>query len=71
MNRFFLSLCIALTALTVTACDRKTPTSPPTPTSNAKQPDAINPAPVRPGDSTTPAVPGPANQPPMPETGKK
>lgn len=71
MNRLTLCLCVALTALSISACDRKTPSSPPTPTSNTKQPDAISPAPVRPGDATTPAVPGPGNQPPMPDVNKK
>jgi hypothetical protein len=70
MKRLILCLCIALSALSLTACNRdKSPTSPPTPTS--KQPDAISPAPVRPGDSTSPAVPGPGSQPPMPDVNKK
>ena len=69
MKRLMLCFYIALSMLVLAACDRKSPASPPTPTS--KQPDAISPAPVRPGDPTTPAVPGPGTQPPMPDANKK
>ncbi len=67
MKRLNIYLCIALATVVLSACDRDK--SPPTP--KAKQVDSISPAPVRPGDPSTPAVPGPGSQPPMPEVNKK
>jgi hypothetical protein len=68
MKQLSLIIFAGLTALTLSACDRDK-AGPPTPTS---KPDTITPAPVRPGDATTPAVPGPnSNQPPMPDVNKK
>lgn len=69
MKRLITGILVASTLFGIAACDRKTPASPPTPTS--KQPDSMSPAPVRPGDPSTPAVPGPGTQPPMPDAGKK
>jgi hypothetical protein len=68
MKQLLISICIAVTTLSLTACNRDT-TSPTAP--KTKQADSISPAPVRPGDSTTPAVPGPGAQPPMPDVNKK
>ena len=45
-----------LLASSLVACNRE----PSTPARATPKPDTITPAPVRPGDPTTPAVPGPA-----------
>ena len=68
MNRLAICTCIAVTALSLSACNRDKAT-PPTPTT---KPDTITPAPVRPADKTSPAVPGPSTTPtPMPDAEKK
>ena len=68
MNRLAICTFIALTALSLSGCNRDK-SAPPTPTT---KPDTITPAPVRPGDKTSPAVPGPSTTPtPAPDPDKK
>ena len=82
MKRLTVTTCAVLLALSFAGCNRDKPaTEGSSSSSNSgtsmnrsagnSQPDTILPAPVRPGDPSTPAVPGSNETTPMPSTNPK